>query len=73
MVSYEPGTPVAQMTQGSSSVHVDLESRCKATWKRGFKLSWREAGPPNHRDHKVDADHKVVDKELSLWTRRYQL
>ena len=30
--------------------------RCKATWKRGFKLPWREAGPPNHHDDKVDSD-----------------
>ena len=26
------------------------EGRCKATWKREFKLPWREAGPPNHHD-----------------------
>ena len=32
------------------------EGRCKATWKREFKLSWREAGPPNHHDDKVDSD-----------------
>jgi len=30
------------------------EGRCKATWKREFKLPWREAGPPNHHDDKVD-------------------
>ena len=30
--------------------------RCKATWKREFKLPWREAGPPNHLDDKVDSD-----------------
>jgi len=29
---------------------------CKATWKREFKLPWREAGPPNHHDDKVDSD-----------------
>jgi len=28
----------------------------KATWKREFKLPWREAGPPNHHDNKVDSD-----------------
>ena len=22
----------------------------------GFKLPWREAGPPNHHDDKVDSD-----------------
>ena len=35
-------------------------------WKREFKLPWREAGPPNHHDDKVDSDQQVVDKELSL-------
>ena len=29
--------------------------RCKATWKREFKLPWREAGPPNHHDDKKDS------------------
>ena len=28
----------------------------KATWKRSFKLPWREAGPPHHHDDKVDSD-----------------
>jgi hypothetical protein len=28
----------------------------KATWRRQFKLPWREAGPPNHLDDKVDVD-----------------
>jgi len=32
------------------------EGICKATWKREFKLPWREAGPPNHHDNKVDSD-----------------
>ena len=32
------------------------EGGCKATWKREFKLPWREAGPPNHHDDKVDSD-----------------
>jgi len=27
---------------------------------------WREAGPPNHHDDKVDSDQQVVKKELSL-------
>ena len=40
---------------------------CKATWKREFKLPWREAGPPNHHDDKVDSDQKIVNEELSLW------
>jgi len=33
-----------------------VEGRCKATWKREFKLPWRKAGPPNHHDDKVDSD-----------------
>ena len=33
-----------------------LQGRCKATWKRTFRLSWREAGPPNHLNDKVDSD-----------------
>ena len=41
--------------------------RCKATWNMEFKLPWREAGPPNHHDDKVDSDQEVVNKELSLW------
>ena len=32
------------------------EGSCKATWKRELKLPWREAGPPNHHDDKVDSD-----------------
>ena len=27
--------------------------RCKATWKRGFKIPWREAGPPTYHDDHV--------------------
>ena len=32
------------------------EGRCKATWKREFKLLWRDADSPNHQDDKVDMD-----------------
>ena len=32
------------------------EGRCKDTWKGESKLPWREAGPPNHLDDKVDSD-----------------
>jgi hypothetical protein len=39
---------------------------CKATWKREFKLPWREAGQPNHHDVTVDSDQRVVNQELSL-------
>ena len=44
------------------------EERCKATWKRIFKLPWREAGPPNRHDGKVDSGQYVVNEELSLCT-----
>jgi len=37
-----------------------------ATWKREFKLPWREAGPSNHHDDKVVSDQQVVNKELAL-------
>jgi len=33
-------------------------------WKGEFP--WREAGPPNHHDDKVDSDQYVVNKELAL-------
>ena len=38
----------------------------EATWEREFQLPWREAGPPNHLDDKVDSDQYVINKELSL-------
>ena len=47
------------------------EGRCKATWKREFKLPWREAGPPNHHEDKVDSDQQAVNKELSLDVDRF--
>ena len=40
-------------------LHPGWEGRCKATWKREFKLPWREAGPPNHHDDQVDSDQQV--------------
>ena len=46
------------------NLHTD--GRCKATWKREFKLPWREAGPPNHHDDIVDSDQEVVKKQVSL-------
>jgi len=39
-----------------SSGHAGCAGRWKATWKRESKLPWREAGPPNHHDDKVDSD-----------------
>ena len=43
-----------------------MEGRCKATWERGFKLPWREAGPPNRHDDKVVSDQSVDNEDLSL-------
>ena len=42
------------------------EGTCKATWKREFKLPWREAGPTDDHDHIEDSDEYVVNIELSL-------
>ena len=47
-----------------------VKGGCKATWKRKFKLPWREAGPPKHHDDKVDSDKQVVNKEFSLCRKR---
>ena len=44
-----------------------------ATWKREFKLARREAGAPNHLDNKVNSDQKVVNKELSLFTKSHRV
>ena len=41
----------------------------KATWKREFKLPWREAGPLDHHDDTVESDQQVVNKELPLSSR----
>ena len=32
------------------------EGRYKAPWKREFTIPWREAGPPNHLNDKLDSD-----------------
>ena len=37
----------------SSGHSSSQQAVCMATWKREFKLPWREAGPPNHHDDKV--------------------
>ena len=50
------GEPSARRTMKSSRV----EFKSKATWKREFKHPWREAGPPNHHDDKVDSDREEV-------------
>ena len=33
------------------------------------KYPWREAGPPNHLDDRVDSDQQVVNEELTLYLR----
>ena len=44
-----------------------MAGRCKATWEKKFKLPWREAGPPNYLNEKVDSDQWVLNTEsLSL-------
>ena len=46
-----------QARSKQTMVHDDTPGfRCKATWKREFKLPWREAGPPNHHHDRVDSD-----------------
>ena len=42
------------------------EGRCKATWKREFKLPGREAEPPNRHHDKADLDQCVANKKISL-------
>ena len=43
-----------------------FQGRYTATWKRKLKFSWREAGPPNHLEDKVNLDQLVVNEEPSL-------
>ena len=46
---------------------ISLSGLVTWVWKREFKLPWREAGPPDHHNDKVDSDQYVVNNELSLW------
>ena len=41
---------------GANRSVFNQERRFQATWKREFKLPWREASPPNYLDDKVDSD-----------------
>ena len=41
---------------GPPSSAVGVYGHYIQTWKKEFKLPWREAGPPNHYDDKVDSD-----------------
>jgi len=69
-ISFQRGTGTTRravwVTVQKSNFGTGLEGRCEATWKREFKLPWREAGPPTHHDDKVDSDQQVVNKKPSL-------
>jgi len=41
---------------GTGAHSISSQEAFKASWKREFKLPWREAGPPNHHDDKLDSD-----------------
>ena len=43
-----------KQTPSPSNAWICVAVRYEATWKREFKLEWREAGPSNHLDEKVD-------------------
>ena len=45
--------------------------RCKATSKKGFKLPWREAGPPNH--HSDTSRLPIKTSRLSTKTSRLSI
>jgi len=45
-----------RITPSTESDISDCRELRQSTWKREFKLPWREAGPPNHHDDKVDSD-----------------
>jgi len=38
-----------------------------------FRFQWREAGPPNHHDDKVDSAQWVDNTELSLSDLRFEV
>ena len=59
LLAKDAGPPSPNLRGGiteDSTLGPTPTGRCKATWKRRFKLPWREAGPPNHHDDKVDSD-----------------
>ena len=59
---------VAERVDRALHLHpVGREGRYKSTCKSEFKVSWREASPPNHHADKVVSDQWVVSKEFSLW------
>ena len=56
----------ARCRQGSRGRCCWGRRRRSRPWEREFKLPWREAGPPNHHDDKVDSDLHDFELELLL-------
>jgi len=60
--SYERGTPELTLTTchpaslATPSPAAGPTGMFSYAWKGGFKLPWREDGPPNDHDDKVDSD-----------------
>ena len=53
----EPNPPPDEVREALAvACKHSMSTREKAAWKTEFKLPWCEAGPPNHRDDKVDSD-----------------
>ena len=71
-VSLHPARHPGNLTRGRGSTAACialvplLQVRCMATWKKEFKLAWREASPPNHLDGKLDSGQGVIQNSLSL-------
>ena len=65
--SFGRGTPVQAGGGDSADDGDDVATDATQEGAPGaqFKLPWREAGPPNHHEDKVDSDQYVVTKELS--------
>ena len=64
---------VAERVDRALHLHpVGREGRYRSTCKSEFKVSWREASPPNHHADKVVSDQWVVSKEFSLYGGRRQ-
>jgi len=55
-LKYEPASEPLHISAGAGGRPDGGPGACTATWEREFKIPWREAGPPNHYDDKVDSD-----------------
>ena len=49
------------------------EGRCKATWLSEFKLSWREAGPPNRPEKRVASGQEQSRMAVHRKSKSYSL